>query len=803
MIFRAFFAVCFSLLFVSTFQTSVVNIACLNAFESTGAELEASRDAIELALLHINSDSGVLPNYTLKVSYRNSGCNPLVGLSGLFEFLKESDQNYQAILGPACSSVTGPVAELAAFYNFSAVTFASTSPSLTNNDRYPLLLLGTPSDINTVSGQLLFIRQQNFRRVAIINQQEDIFVSIGGRLQGFLNELGVIYTTEIFDSQDSLYLTSIELILNRFQADGYRVIVANMYQEEFVNTMCLLRNFPALQPPRTTWIVLGWYSASWSHDVSGVTKGACTLEEIIAVTNGSPAVNPAVRFQDFSAVNETTISGYTPLQIYNAFNNSVATREGEIFFNENAFIYDAYAYDCTWTIALALHQLSLSSSLNLSTDRVDTQKLFNEMQNTTFTGWTGNVVYFDRQRHDGRIQLSEIVDGKFSFRGLYEGLPLNQSTLATYDNFTYESSFPFVYFDPETASDGIEIHYHHISIFILAIIFFLFGVGYVTVLNAIIIFGWVKKYAAVTKSEPSVTITIVSGVYCIFLFAFLWSVDGRYLECSSNYGSCTFLCHFRIWLLAVSISIIFGGMLGKAIKYYVIAIKHKFTYSKYLQFYHILVLPIALTVIDTIYMLVWGLTSPLSYVTYNVNSGLRDPPIYTVSECRSQEGSYFIVFFSILIVMKSLLVLIGLFLAYHLRKVVNKANKYSSIVTWTMYNVLIFSILLILALFLAPNVDVRYGLVCLFALSEGFVVPTIIAGPVVYYMYKDPQGKTFKPVVGHGEFPENSDQLKKKIRTLEGENKDLRSRFSESITTLPVNENSAFERSPTKDLTSN
>ena len=777
----SFFFSCLCLLFASTFQKSVVDIACLYPSDSTGLESEAAIDAIELAVQHINDDPDVLPDYTLKVTYRNSGCDNLIGLASFFEFLQEhvSGVNYQAILGALCSVVTGPVAEFGELYNISTVSYGSTSPTLTNTERYPLLLLGTPSDINTVSGQLLFIRQHNFRRVAIISQQEEIFGGISERLQTYLTELDIEYTNEIFNPRGGNFLPSLELILGRFQEGGYRVIVSNMYQEEYVNTLCLLRKFPNLQPTRTTWIVLGWYSSNWSENVLNVTNGMCTLEDIIAMSNGSPAVNPSVRFEDFSLVNEPTISGQTPAEIYAAYMKSVVDRESQAFFDENIILYDAYAYDCTWTIALALHNLSYSQ--NLTTTRVNTKEMFRELQRIEFRGWTGNVLYFNRERYDGRVQLSEIVDGQYAFRGLYEGLPLNQSTLATYNNYTYVPTNHFVHFNPETASDGIEIHYFHISIFSLTLIFSLLGFSYVTFLILVIIFGWVKKYEAVTRSEPFVTIIIISGVYCIFLLAFLWSIDERFLACSSKLGFCSFICHFRIWLLAVSISVIFGGMLGKALKYYIIAIKHQFSLSKYLQSYHMLLLPLVLIVIDTIYFLIWGLVSPFNYVSSNVNSGQSDPPIFTVSECRPENARDSIIFVGILITFKSILVLIGLFLAYHLRKVMNKANKYSSIITWTMYNVLIFNILLILVLYLAPTVDLKYGLLCLIALIEGVVVSSIIAGPVLYYMYKDPHGKTFKPPVCRGEFPEDSDQLKKKIRTLEGENRELKDKISTSV----------------------
>ena len=754
-----------------------LHIAGLYPYPSAGI-FGAIPDAVQLALEHINSDPTILSGYNLTVKFRDSGCSNIVAVKNLFEFIREPDQKYVVVLGATCSVATAPVAELAIAENLPTISYASTSPSLTNNERFPELLLGTPSDINTVSGQLLFIQQNNFRRVAIINQQNELFVSISARLQVFLNQLGISYITEIFNPKNENYLDTIDILLGRIQNDGYRVIVVNMYEIEYIPMLCRLRKFPSLHPPSTTWIVIGWY-VDWSGNVEAVTNGECTFEEIVALTDGSVAVNPSVSFEDFESVNQPTISGYTPGELFEQY-KAVSLRKNTLeFFEKESNFYDAYAYDCTWTIALALNEMA--ASRNLSTAQLKSFELFDAMQNVRFTGWTGEVMYVDRVRPENRIQLFELINGSYVIRGLYVDLPANQSDLVGNDSISYREITPFIIFDAEKASDGIEVQYIHTSIFALTVIFFLLGLAYVTALIVIISIGWVKKYAAVIKSEPSVNIVIISGNYFIFLLALLWSIDGRYLQVRNNQSLCTFICHLRIWLFAVSISMIFGGMLGKAIKYYVIAIKHKFRYSTYLKFYHILLLPLILVLLDTAYMFVWGLASPMTYTIFNIESGLIFPPIYQVAECRPADHTSFIILFAIFICCKSILVVIGLFLAYHLRKVVNKANKYTATITWTMYNTVIFSILQILLILLLTNIDIKYGLVCFFTLLEGFVLSSIVASPILYYLYKDPHGRTFKPVTIKEEFPENPDQLKEKIRSLEKQNTELLTRVSNDM----------------------
>ena len=774
-----------------TSQQQVLNIAGLYAYPTAGYSGTVPA-AVELALSHINANQTILRNYTLDITFRDSGCSNIIAVRSLFDFITEPDTKYVGVLGAFCSLATDVVAEMAIAYNLSVISYASTSPSLTNEMRYPELLLGTPSDINTVTGQLLVIKEYNIRRLVIINEQEELFVSISTRLQLFLDQIGVAYVTNVFNPRAQDYLNTIDSILNSIQMEGYSVVVINVREERYVEVMCRLRKYPALHPPRTTWIVLGWY-VDWSSDVEGYTDGECTFEDIAEVTSGSIAVNPALNFQDFDLSKQPTISGYTSRQLYVQYESIVINDQGREFFETQSVNYDAYAYDSAWTMALALDKLS--ARYNLSEVQLSSYELFNAMQQTTFSGWTGDVLYVDRVRPDNRIQLLEVINASFSVRGLYINIPIDQNEVIENTNISYMPIAAFTVFNPDSVTDGIEVHQLHTSIFAVTVVFFLLGAAYVTTLIVIIFIGWVKKCEAVTKSEPLVNIVVISGNYLIFLQALLRAIEGRYVDVSSGQVVCTFICHLHVWLFAISISIIFGGMLGRAIKYYVIAIKHKFSYSAYLQFYHILLIPVFLVIIDTVYMVVWGLVSPITYVAMNIPSGLVYPPIFQISECTIGNQTNYIILLIVFILYKGVLVLLGLFLAYHLRKVVNKANKYSSTITWTMYNVVIFSIIEIVLLSTLTDIDIKYGLVCVFTLLEGFAISSIVAAPILYYLHTDPHGKNFRPVHGRQSFPENPEKLKMKIRALEGQILEMGSKTSGE-----VSENKQLCTSPEESL---
>ena len=106
--------------------------------------------------------------------------------------------------------------------------------------------------------------------------------------------------------------------------------------------MCQLKKFPSLYTPKTTWIILGWYT-SWSHDVEGYTQGDCSLEDLIAVPSGSLAVNPTVGYEEFDLEMSPTVSGFTPAQLNDLYKSLVTEMEGQRFFVKQRNFHDAYA----------------------------------------------------------------------------------------------------------------------------------------------------------------------------------------------------------------------------------------------------------------------------------------------------------------------------------------------------------------------------------------------------------------------------------------------------------------------------
>ncbi|KAI6655159.1 gamma-aminobutyric acid (GABA) type B receptor [Oopsacas minuta] len=730
--------------------------------------------SVRLALEHINSNN-VVPGYTLRIDLENSQCKNTIGLSRLFHFIQNPNYTYVSLFGDGCSVVTGAVAEISYLYGLVSVAFASTSPSLANTERYPTLIRSRPSESSTIPARLRFITENGWKRIAIINQQEDLFVSTSHELQKLLNIDSVHYRIEIIDPKGPNLLEQLQGALALIEKEGYRIIVANMYQTLAVQLLCIMKS-SGLQPPLVTWIFPGWYTDSWYDSPVQLSNITCTPEEIKRLSNGSLAFYAGPRFVDFNAENSTTISGYTAEQLFAEYSERV---EKESNTSPNpTFIETAYAYDSMWMIAQGLSKIALAYDLTKHPSEY-ANDLYNNITSLSFIGWSGEISFVGHQRVERRVQLLEFVNGKLEYRGLFDNVPVHESDYIQTDDITYNEIYPFTVWSPDKASDGIEIHFVDIWIVVVVFISAVMSSIYVSIVIIVILVGIAKKLKAVTTSQPWITILITSGNYFVFILAIVFVIDGRILGIGSkkNEQACYFICHLRIWLGSVWVSTTFGGILVKSLRYYIIAIKNRFEYRRELSTKYILIFPLLLVGIDTIFVLILRLVQPVTFMESEVSSGKINPPIYQISECGIEMGNSYIVILIILVLFKVLLMLLSILMAYNIRNIVNKNQRFSAIVSWVTYNGTVFVITVSLIYSFVSDVNIKYPLCAIAILVGGLITASIISAPTLHYMRVDPNYIEGAHTGATDAFPEDIQILRKRIEALERDKNNLEHRL--------------------------
>ena len=734
--------------------------------------------SVRLALEHINADDKVLPDYNLMIELENSQCKNTIGLSKLFHFIKNINHTYVSLFGDGCSVVTGAVAEISHLYGLVAVAFASTSPSLGNTDRYPTLIRSRPSESSTSPAKLHFIKDNGWKRIAIINQLEDLFVSTSHELQNLLNKESIHYRIEIIDPKGPDLMDQLQEALAIIEKEGYRIIVANMYQTLAVQLLCIMKS-SGLRPPVVTWIFPGWYTDRWYDTPINLLNITCTPEEIRELSNGSLAFYAGPRFQDFHTEDSKTISGYTADQLLDMYEERV-----EVSSNTNPHsIETAYAYDSMWMIALGLDNITSSHNLTQHPSHY-TSELYNSITSLRFIGWSGEISFVGHQRVERRVQLLEFVDGKVEYRCLFDRVPVHESDFMNTEDIIYTELYPFTVWNQDKASDGIVVHFIDLWIVIAVALSAIVASVYVTAVIAVILFGIIRKLKAVTTSQAWITILITSGNYFVFVLALFFVVDGRLLGIGyeKKERACYFICHMRIWLGCVWVSTIFGGILIKSLKYYIIAIKKRFEYGRKLSTKYMLMFPIFLVLIDTLFVLLIGIVQPVTFMEREVFSGRISPPIYRISECGADMGSsYYVTILAILVVFKVLLILLSVIMAYNIRNIVNRNQRFARVISWVSYNGTVFVVTVTLIYSFVSEVNIKYSL-CAFALLIGGVITAfIISTPTLHYMRTDSDYTHGAETGATEEFPEDIQIMRKRIESLHRDKVNLELRLSKRL----------------------
>ncbi|CAL1537957.1 unnamed protein product, partial [Lymnaea stagnalis] len=94
-------------------------------------------DAALLAISHINQKD-VIPGYKLKLLYNDSKCDPGFGTDAFFDFIyrKSNESSLVMVMGSACTEVTKTIAEIVPYWNLILISYAATSPALSEREKY-------------------------------------------------------------------------------------------------------------------------------------------------------------------------------------------------------------------------------------------------------------------------------------------------------------------------------------------------------------------------------------------------------------------------------------------------------------------------------------------------------------------------------------------------------------------------------------------------------------------------------------------------------------------------------------------
>ncbi|KAI3360890.1 hypothetical protein L3Q82_012903, partial [Scortum barcoo] len=373
--------------------------------------------AVRLALRDLQRQPPPLGNYEVQlqlldsqvsVSDRAGGgnvcvkcCDPAKSLKALFDTMWAGPR-YLLVFGGVCPPVTALIARSLPALNLVQVSFAASSPSLSNRKWYGSLFSTMPSDRAVNQATVKLLQRYKWTRVGIITQEGPRLSEMKKDLMRQLLKADVQLVSTQSLSED------VCSSLRRLKESDVRIIIGHFEEDSASEVFCCAYRLN-LFGPRYQWLVVDGGAAGWrlERPVSG-----CTADSLLTAADGSIRL----QIRQISRTNAAGVSGRFRVSCFkNDFDSSPAAFLQTPQDYQDSYVklltqqgskvspIHSFAYDAVWVAARALsqvmeavkHREKFSSQKNTSVSEEEVYKtLLEAVKRTQFEGVTVSCCCF-------------------------------------------------------------------------------------------------------------------------------------------------------------------------------------------------------------------------------------------------------------------------------------------------------------------------------------------------------------------------------------------------------------------------
>ncbi|XP_077991826.1 gamma-aminobutyric acid type B receptor subunit 2-like isoform X1 [Glandiceps talaboti] len=686
--------------------------------------------AIEMALDDVNNRSDILSDYELTWQWVDDKCDPGYASYLLSEHVHRKPQKI-AILGGGCSIATAPVAAFSHYYNLVQLGYSTVSPQFSDKSTYPLFSRTQLSEIVSNRVRLAILEYFNWRRVAILYQNDKFFT---GTVADFVT---------IAAKKDIKIVTA--LILDRHSDQGLRIvknedgriIFVKSYEDHARALFCYAYHLD-MYGPKYAYIIPGSYSTNWWMKEDGGIN--CTLNQIKTVLES--AIEIVQVAQDMS--NQTTTSGET-FQQYESRYKAVLKRSQ--YKDLRYHPWHGLGYDAVWAIALALNtsveQLSniVFNSSNETRpsvledftyeNRDMAQIILGALRNTSFHGVSGYVRFDSRGDRMGNFEIRQIQDGKSVSIGIAD----------TEVNITITHAFQWQ--DGLPPADGEQLHYKtlyvHDGLLISATVFASFGILldiFFLCLNII-----KRNHGFIKLSSPRMNTITLFGALLVYVSIIPFGLmSSRYLNTDNQR---TTSCLVGKWFLSIGFTLGFGPMFAKTWRIHKLFMKFEVR-KEPMHDKHLIIFVLMLLLVDIIVLTTWQLVDPSTTRLIEVSTEIMQRSVKGIVEIHSCSSEHIWWWVGAVCGQKGLLLIFGCFLAHETRNIQVEGLNDARQIGISIYNIMMASLVIIilnLVLHDMPTLSYLFTSLPIFLCTTITLCMMFVKKVVV--VWRDPSGKQF------------------------------------------------------------
>uniref|UniRef100_A0AAY5ER14 Gamma-aminobutyric acid type B receptor subunit 1 n=1 Tax=Electrophorus electricus TaxID=8005 RepID=A0AAY5ER14_ELEEL len=360
---------------------------------------QACLPSAQMALDLVNKRTDILPDYELELIYYDSKCDPGVATKLLYDLLYT--EPIKIVLMPGCSSVSTLVAEAARMWNLIVLSYGSSSPALSNRQRFPTFFRTHPSaTLHNPTRVQLFLKW-NWTKIATIQQTTEVFTSTLDDLEQRVKEAGI----EISVRQS--FLTDPAVAVKNLKRQDARIIVGLFYETEARKVFCEVFK-EKLYGKKYVWFLIGWYADNWFKIKDPAIN--CTVEQMTEAVEGHVTT-------EIVMLNPEIVRGASNLTSEEFLAHLTSKLGGKNPEEIGGFQEAPLAYDAVWALALALNKTV--GPLRAKGHRLEdfnynnkdiTSEIYHALNTSSFEGVSGHVV-FDAQGSRMAWTLIEQLQG--------------------------------------------------------------------------------------------------------------------------------------------------------------------------------------------------------------------------------------------------------------------------------------------------------------------------------------------------------------------------------------------------------
>uniref|UniRef100_A0A1A8JEV8 Gamma-aminobutyric acid (GABA) B receptor, 1b n=1 Tax=Nothobranchius kuhntae TaxID=321403 RepID=A0A1A8JEV8_NOTKU len=736
---------------------------------------QACLPSAQMALDLVNNRSDILPDYELELIHYDSMCDPGEATKLLYDLLYT--EPIKIVLMPGCSSVSTLVAEAARMWNLIVLSYGSSSPALSNRQRFPTFFRTHPSATLHNPTRVQLFKKWKWTRIATIQQTTEVFTSTLDDLEQRVKEAGI----EISVRQS--FLTDPAVAVKNLKRQDARIIVGLFYETEARKVFCEVFK-EKLYGKKYVWFLIGWYADNWFKIKDPAIN--CTVENMTEAVEGHVTT-------EIVMLNPETVRGVSNMTSQEFLGSLMSRLGGKNPEETGGFQEAPLAYDAVWALALALNKTVAPlkargrrlEDFNYNNHDI-TAEIYRALNTSSFEGVSGQVVFDAQGSRMAMTLIEQLQGGSYKKIGYYDS---SQKNLSWFGNDVWIGDRP-----PADRTVVIE-EYRLLSQKLFAAVSVFAGLGILLGIICLTFNIYNGNVRYIQNSQPYLNNMTAVGCMMALAAVFPLGIDRHHVDRPQF----PVVCQFRLWLLGLGFSVAYGSMFTKIWWVHTLFTKKdekKERKKQPLEPWKLYATVGVLLAIDFLSLMIWQIVDPLHITVekFTKEAPKEDLDVLIqplLEHCSSEKMNTWL---GVVYGYKGLLLLLGIFLAYETKSVSTEKINDHRAVGMAIYNVAVLCLITApVTMILSSQQDASFAFASLAIVFSAYITLVVLFVPKMRRLitrgeWQSEQQDTLKT----GSSTNNNDE--EKSRQLERENRELQKIIQEKEERVSALRNQLAER---------